>query len=202
MKKINKTCAWVLMGTMLLAGCGSTADNSKGYVKGLLDVAYGKGVEDYVQATGVKEADAETYSSQALKSEVNALQAYYGMDTEGTDKTEETLEEVCRILYEKTSYEIKEKDGKAEVTIQPVTALESEAVTGYVDSFNVKEFVDGDQSCTDEAFAEGLLEVLKSEGVEVSDKKTTITVTVTEKDKKPYISDEDLQKLDEAILIY
>lgn len=202
MKKINKTCAWVLMGTMLLTGCGSATDHSEGYVKGLLDVAYGKGVEAYVQVADVKKEDAEKYSSQALKSEVNALQAYYGMDTEGTDKTEETLEEVCRLLYEKTSYEVKEQDGKAEVTIQPVTALESEAVKNYVDDFNVKEFVDGDQSCTDEAFAEGLLEVLKSEGVEVSDKKTTITVTVKEKDKKPFISDEDLQKLDEAILIY
>lgn len=200
-RRIMTCCAAFMVSTMMLVGCGSSADSGK-YVKGVLDVAYGKSVDDYVEAADVKEADAKKYSTQALESEVDALQAYFSMDTKGSDKTEKAFEEVCKLLFDKVSYTVEEKDGKVTIKVKSVTALQSEAVREYVDAFNIKEFVDGDSTCTDEAFAEGLLGVLKSEGVDVSDKETEITVSVEDKDGKPSISDEDLAKIDEAAIVY
>lgn len=203
MKKMIKICTGMMAGAVLLTGCGSASDAAADkVVKAYLDVAYGKSVEEYADITGTKKEDAEKYSEQALKAEADALQAYYGMDTEGSEKTEKAFEEICSLLFDKAEYNVTAKGDEVTVSFKPVTALESEAVTQYVDDFNVKEFVDGDTSCTDEAFAEGLLEVLKKDGVEVSDKEETVTVSVSEKDGKKTVSSEELSKIDEAVLVY
>ena len=200
-RRVMGCCAMLMMSTALLTGCGGAADSAK-YVKGILDVAYGKSVDDYVEAADVKEADAKKYSAQALESEADALQAYFSMDLKGSDKTEKAMEEACKLLFDKVTYTVEEKDGKVIIKVKPVTALQSKAVQDYVDEYNIREFVDGDDSCTDEVFAQGLLDVLKSDGVEVADKETEITISVGEKDGKPSVSDEDLAKIDEAAIVY
>lgn len=203
MKKLCKLCVFVCMMAVLLTGCGSSAGSSKDsarYVKAVLDVAYGKDVKDYVELTGAKEADVKKNAESALAAEAKVMAAYFGME-EPSEKVLDTLGDVCRLLYEKASYSAAEKDGKIVVTINPVTALQSDEVTEYVDNYNIKEFVDGESS-DDEAFAKGLLEAVKSGKVETAKESKEITVTVKEKDGSFTISDEDLMKIDEQIIAY
>lgn len=203
MNKMIRIGTGMMMGTVLLTGCGSSsgADADK-VVKAYLDVAYGKSVTEYADIADVEESDAKKYSEQALQAEVDALQAYYGMDTEGSSQTEEMLGQVVELMFDKTEYSVTADGENVTVTFKPVTALQSEAVIQYVDDFNVREFVDGDTSCTDEAFAQGLLEILQKDGVETADKDTEITVSVTEKDGKTTIDGDELAKIDEALLVY
>lgn len=203
MKKMIRICTGMIIGTVLLTGCDSSSEaDADKVVKAYLDVAYGKSVKEYAAIADVKEADAKKYSEQSLRAEADALQAYYGMETEGSGQTEETMEQIARLMFDKAKYSITSEGENVTITFKPVTALRSEAVTQYVDDFNVREFVDGDTSCTDETFAKGLLEVLQKDGVEVSDKDTQVTVTVTDKDGKTTISSDELAKIDEALLVY
>lgn len=205
MKKLWKLCIGVCMLTFLLTGCQSSGNSSENsdsarYVKAVLDVAYGKDVKSYVELTSEKEADVKKNAESSLAAEAKVMAAYFGME-EPSEEILSTFKEICALLYEKASYSVEEKDGKVEVTIYPVTALQSDNVTEYVDNYNVKTFVDGEPS-DDEAFAKGLLETVKAGKTGTAKESTKVTVTVKEKDRVFTISDEDLMKIDEKIIAY
>lgn len=204
MRKLCKLCMGVCILAVLLTGCQSSgsSDNSDSarYVKALLDVAYGKDVKEYAELTGEKEADVKKHAGHSLAAEAKVMAAYFGME-EPSEEVVSTFEEICTLLYEKASYSVEEKDGKVTVTINPVTTLQSDAVTEYADNYNIKTFVDGEAS-DDEAFAKGLLEAVKAEKAGTAKESIKVTVTVKEKDKTFTVSDEDLMKIDEQIIAY
>lgn len=189
----------VLVFTGLTACKSASGGKAAEYVTALLDVAYGKDTKAYTKLTDASEKDAKAYSEQAIEAQAKILAAYFGME-EPSDKVIEDFEEISRLLYAKAAYTAQDKDGKVVVSITPVTMLQSAVVQDYVDDFNVKEFVEGDASCTDESFAGGLLELLKKSDISVADKPVEVTISVSEKDGSYTISDEDLEKLDEAVI--
>lgn len=205
MKKLCKLSIGICMSAVLLMGCGSSGNSSKNsdsarYVQAVLDVAYGKDVKEYVELTGEKEADVKKNAESSLAAEAKVMAAYFGME-EPSEDVLSTFEEICGLLYENASYSVEEKDGKVVVKIQPVTALQSDEVTEYVDNYNVKTFVDGEAS-DDETFAKGLLEAVKAGKTDTAKESKEVTVTVKEKGTSFTISDEDLMKIDEQIIAY
>lgn len=196
-RKLAGMILGVVLAVTALGGC-SKSGNSSTYLKGVLDVAYNKGTQDYVKAAGAKEADAKKYTQQSLEAEAMVMAAYFGIE-EPSEEVVTVFTEFCKELYKKVSYEVKD-DGK--VVINQVTLPITEDVQNYIDEFNIKQFVDGDTSCTDEAFAKGVTEVLSKALEKAETKEVTVEVKVSEKDGKYSISDEELQKLDEQMLVY
>lgn len=200
-RKLVGIMAGVLVLTGL-AGCGDSADSKEAtYVKGLLDVAYNQGVEDYVEVTGTKEDDAKAYTQQSLEAETKVMAAYLGL-ADASGEAVDVLTNLCGKICEKASYEVEEKDDKVQVTIKPLDIF-SEEVENYIDEYNMKEFIDGDPSCTDEEFVDGLAEILEKELKDPSyEKEVKVQVTVEKEGDSYVISDEDLEKIDSQVILY
>lgn len=190
----------VVMAASALTGCGSSGDGAD-YVKGVLDVAYNQGTESYVDVAGVKEEDAKKYMEQSVTAEAKVMAAYFGI-AEPSDEVIAEFKPVVEKLYEGLDYEVKADGDKVKVSSNEVAISISEELETYIDEFNVKAYVDGDASCTDEAFAKAVAEILLKDMGVCGTKTVEVELIVTEKDGKYTISDEDLVKLDEAIIVY
>lgn len=206
---MKKRLAGIILSVVMLAagltGCGSS-DDAATYVKGLMDVAYNKGTEDYVEASGVKEADAKKYMEQSVEAECKIMAAYFGIN----NPSEEVIAEfkpVVEKMYESLEYEVKADSDKVKISANEVGIGLGEEAQQYLDDYTVKRYVDGDTTCTDETFAKEMAELLLKQMDKgscatcdmVSDK---LEITVTEKDGKFTISDEDLAKLDSELVVY
>lgn len=200
-KRVIGLILGMAMAATAMTGCGSSG-NSADYVQGVLDVAYNKGTDTYVKAAGADKEDAKKAADSSLEAEAKVLCAYFGIE-EPSEDVLDTFRDFAGKMYEKASYTVKEKGDGVEVVIKPLQLFDDEEVKQYVEDFDIKEFVDGDSSCTDEAFAKGITELLekKLEKAEYG-KEVTISVSVTEKDGKMTVSDEDLLKIDEQIVAY
>lgn len=203
-KQIAAIMSGILLAAAVMTGCGAKGDPET-YVKGVLDVAYNQGIDDYVEATGAKKADAEKYVKQSMEAEAKIMAAYFGIE-DPSDKVIESFEEVVEELYRGLNYEVKADGKEVNVTLHPVRLTLSNAVKDYMEEFNVKRYVDGDKSCTDEVFAEKVSKLLVEGRVATSYVETidpvTVTVTVEEKDGQYTVSDEDLVKIDESAILY
>lgn len=200
MKMITVT----LLTAIILAGCSGSDSSKAEYVQGLLDIAYNKGTEVYVKAADVKEEDAKNYSQQALEAEAKVMAAYFGIE-EPSEEVLKSFQGFCEKMYKEVSYKVEAKGDRVQVsTNQIIIGSQSEALQNYVDDFNIRQFVDGDASCTDEAFAKGAVEVMEQDLKKLfcGTQTKTIEVTVTEKDGKMSVSDKDLENLDSQIIVY
>lgn len=205
---MKKRLAGILMGIILaataLTACGSKAEGSaQTYVKGVLDVAYNKGTEDYVKATGAKEEDAKKFMAQSVEAEAKIMAAYFGME-EPSAEVIEALKPAVEKMYENVSYTVEASGDKVKVSHKEIYMGASEELQQYIDDFNVKAYIDGDTSCTDEAFAKGIADIiLKGTAEDFCGTETkSVELTVTEKDGKYTVSDEDLVALDESMIVY
>lgn len=203
MKKVVAPVTLCVLLAVSLMGCGSS-NSAKGaaqYVQGVLDITYQKGTDAYVKAAGADKADALKYSEQAAKAQAQVMAAYFGIE-EPSDEVLETFESCYVSLCEKCSYEVKDEGDKVEIQVTGVKIGGSEEIADYIDDFNVKEFVDGDESCTDEAFAKEVSELILAEQDDSSQADVTVEITVTENNGEYAVSDEDLAKVDAAVLQY
>lgn len=206
---MKKRVAGIVLSVTLLAagltGCGSSGDAAD-YVKGLMDVAYNKGTEVYVRAADVKEADAKEYMAQSVEAECKIMAAYFGIDNP-SDAVIEEFKPVVEKMYESLEYEVEADDNKVNICSNTVGINPGEEVQQYLEDYSVKRYVDGDTSCTDETFAKGVAEVLlkqmESSSAQIHDKSSDkVEISVTEKDGKFTVSDEDLAKLDSELVVY
>lgn len=192
----------VVMLASVLISCSSSKD-AEAYVKGVLDIAYNKGTEDYVKATGAKEVDAKKYMEQSVEAESKILAAYFGIE-EPSDEVIEAFKPVVEQLYEGIQYEVEADGDKVTISATDAGFPFSEEAQQYLDDYVVKRYVDGDTSCTDESFAKAMAELLlkEMETAKCGTMVNSVEITVTEKDGGYSISDEDLVKLDEEIISY
>lgn len=203
---MKKRLAVLILSLILVmtafAGCGSSGD-AEAYVKGLMDIAYNKGTEAYVKAAGVKKEEAEKYMEQSVEAEAKIVAAYFGIGNPSEEVTAE-FKKFVEKMYEGLDYEVKSDGDKVIVTFTQTGITLGEEAQSYIDEFNIKEFVDGDVSCTDEAFAKGIVELLckELEGDGSAAETKEVEITVTEKDGKYTVSDEDLLKLDTELVVY
>lgn len=200
-KRLAGLLVSAIMAVSVLTGCGSSSDVAA-YTKGVLDVAYNKGTDDYVKATGAKKADAEGYMEQSLEVQSKALAVYFGIENP-SDAVIEAFVPVAEKICELAEYEVKVDKENVTVEAKGVEVKPGEEAQKYLDDYNVKRFVDGDASCTDESFAKDMAEILVKELESAKDaKSTTVEITVTEKDGSFHITDEDMVKVDEALISY
>lgn len=204
MKKqwIRSFISVMLLSVLFLTSCSGSGDGAD-YVKGILDIAYNKGTESYVKATDVKEEEAKKYTQQSLEAEAKVMAAYFGIE-EPSEQVIASFQEFCKKLFASISYKVEAKGDKVQISVNQMTIGNSEALQKYVEEFNIKQFVDGDESCTDEAFAKGVTEVLNKEleAGTCGTKDLTIEVTITEKDGKYSISDDELKKIEDQMVVY
>lgn len=203
---MKRKIAGVISGVMVLAaltGCGeSKGSEEAAYVKGLLDVAYNQGVEDYADITGIAENEAKEFTQQSLQTEAEVLTAYLGIP-DASGEAVEMLTEFCGKMYEKASYQVDTKDDNVQVTIKPLDIFSSEEVEDYIDEYNKREFIDGDPSCTDADFVDGIVTLLEKELEDPSYEKEVKVEVSVEKDGESYsVSDEDLETIDSQIIAY
>lgn len=200
-KRLAGLLVSAVMALSVLTGCGSSGD-ADAYTKGVLDIAYHKGTEEYVKVTGAKKADAEKYMEQSMEAQSKALAVYFGIENP-SDTVIEAFTPAAEKICELVDYEVEADGDKVIVEAKGVEVKPGEEAKQYLDDYNVKRFVDGDTSCTDESFAKGMAELLVKELESAKDTETTtVEITVTEKDGSFHISDEDMIKVDEALISY
>ncbi len=191
----------VLLGVVavLASGCGRKGTETD-YVEGLLDVAYGS---DAINAKALDMNDKEISDarSDSLSAEAQFLIKYFHMD-EVSKETEDIFKDISGKLSRAADYRVSGEGEEITVTIRPLQVYSEELQT-FVDEFNVKKFVDADASCTEEAFAKGIADILeKAADAPAYGDEVTVKVNVTEKGGKYSVSDEDLAKIDSAMFIY
>lgn len=200
MKKITSFAVCMGLSAVLFTGCGSDGSQLD-YVEGILNVAYNSDAINE-KALDMSEKDIAAATKASNESEAKFLAAYFNMEDVSED-TEKAFEEIAAKIAMATDYTVEESgSGEVTVKIKPLKVT-SDELEEFVEDFNVKKFVDADESCTEEAFTEGVVEILEKNmknpqyGEEV-----TIKVAVTKKDGKYSISDEDMVKLDSAMFVY
>ena len=199
-KKIA-TCilgAFFMVGT--LSGCSGSSVSSADYVKAVLDVAYCADDADG-NALDMSKDDVEKAKDSCIEKEAEFLTEYFNME-DVSDSTKKSLEGAAEKIFSSAKYTVEEKGDKVLVTIEPLKVF-TDSLQEYVDDFNVKKYVEADDSCTEEEFVDGVTKELeKSAEVAEYEKKVEIEIAVTKKDGKYTVSDEDLSAIDDAMFVY
>lgn len=200
MKKITSFVLCMGISAALFTGCGSNGSQSD-YVEGILNVAYNSDAINE-KALDMSEKDIAAATKASNESEAKFLEAYFNME-DVSDDTQKAFEEIAAKIAMITDYTVEESSSEeVMVKIKPLKVV-SDELEEFVEDFNVKKFVDADESCTEEAFVDGVVEILEKNVKNPQyGEETTIKVNVTKKDGKYTISDEDMVKLDSAMFIY
>lgn len=192
----------MLFGT--LTACQSQS-SAKEYTKALFDVAYGKDTKAYAKVTETSEADAKKYMEQSLQAEAEYLAQFYGLDTKDK-KVIDSFADLSQKMYEKASYKVESGQGdKVIVKVKPLLVIQQakDEVDSYLRDYNVKAYVENDPKATQEVCAKEIATILKQYiGQADYDDEKTMTITVKKEGNKWKVSDEDLQSIDSAIVLY
>ncbi len=216
MRKVKRALTVLLVMTSLLTlltGCGKTKTKRyQAYVETLITANYLGVSDEYVQTTGVNEADAEAMYLQNATRLASNLEDYYGLDIRMDKELAPAMEELAKKIYSKTKFEV----GKAyqdngiyyvDVTIQPIDILNQTyaEVTKYVQDFNDRvakgEFNNYTKEEYENVFAKGIIEILNKAADNMQYKeKEKVTVRIIEGDSSFSIKNEDFQNIDMKVI--
>ena len=200
--RINKKimaaiCAAMMMTT--LSACGSSKGSNADYIDGVLDVAYF--ADDVNDAVSMSDDEIKAAREICKEKEAEFIKAFYNME-EVSDESQKAFEDIAEKLCGATNYSVSAKGDTVTVTIKPLKVY-SEELQKYVDEFAVKKYVDADESCTEKEFVDKVTELMNKSAENPSyANEVKIEVSVTKKDGKYSISDEDLAKIDDAMFVY
>lgn len=104
--------------------------------------------------------DVEKAKDSCIEKEAEFLTEYFNME-DVSDSTKKSLEGAAEKIFSSAKYTVEEKGDKVLVTIEPLKVL-TDSFQEYVDDFNVKKYVEADDSCTEEEFVDGVTKNLKN----------------------------------------
>lgn len=213
--KFKKISVIVLsMMLILISGCSFSKkpEKYKTYVESLITANYLGVSDEYLEATGANETDAEAlYLANATRLSENLI-TYYGLEISNDSSLGPLLVELAKNIYSKTKYEVStayEKDDVyyVDVTIYPINILaqSEDAINSYVSQFNTRvengEFNNYERAEYENEFASGIISILQDSVNEITyADPVTITVKIILSDDSYYISDEDFLLIDSAII--
>lgn len=182
------------------------------YMKSLIAINYLGATEDYIEATGANQEDAEALYNSNIDLLTNNLLAYYQVQTDHAPEIRDGFSDLAKNIYSKVNYKVDKarKDGSVylvDVTVYPIMLFQqtSTDVTAYVNAFNDRvaagDFNDYTVEDYQKEFGQGLLDILNAACItmEYGDAQV-ITVEIIEDGDKFYISDRDFLKIDNAMI--
>lgn len=199
-KKLIAALTLCVLTCAMAVGCGSKG-TAVDYVEGVMDLAYASDVVND-KALDMSDDQKEKAKEQSVKAEAEFL-AYYLNIEDPSQQALDILAEACQELYKAAAYSVTGNEDEITVTVKPLV-VHTQELEDFVQEFNVKKFVDADSSCTDEAFAKGVAQILKeiAKNPEYEEVKT-IKFNIGAGANKDYsISSDDLKAIDEAIFAY
>ncbi|MBQ8413604.1 MAG: hypothetical protein IJX12_08400 [Lachnospiraceae bacterium] len=213
--KLKKITA-LLLCTFLVLGLTGCSDKQvkryQNYVKSLIAINYLGATEDYVEATGANQADADALYEANMEHLADNIINYYDITISDVSGAKEGYIELAKNIYSKINYKVDkavEKDGiyTVDVTIHPINLFvdTSDEVQAYVEKFNEGVFNGDYNNYTLEQyeteFSDGLLEILNEGCLNMAyAEPVVVTVTIIEEGNLYYISDEDFLAIDAAII--
>ncbi len=213
MKK-NLTCFLLFVCLLLLTGCGSNQQGKKykSYVESLITANYLGISDEYLEATGANESDAEAlYLGNATRLAENLI-SYYGLEISNDSDLGPAMVELAKNIYSKTSFSTNDAykqgdDYYVDVTIYPIDIINqtNDAVTTYIEDFNQRvldgDYNDYERDEYENEFATGLIQLLQDAVSEISyTDPVVITVKIITSEDSFYISDEDVLAIDAAVI--
>jgi hypothetical protein len=217
MKKIfKKLSVLVLSASMVfaLAGCSNSNLEKKyqTYIKSLIAINYLGATEDYIEATGANQEDADALYESNIDMLTDNILTYYGITITDAPELREGYSDLSKNIYSKVNYSVSKayKDGSVylvDVTIYPIDLFSQtgEEVSAYVDKFNtgVKngDYNDYTLSEYETVFSTGMLEILDEGCLNMTyAQPVTVTVEIVNENDMFYISDRDFMKIDAAMI--
>lgn len=194
-------------------GCsGKEEKQYQTYIKSLIAINYLGATEDYIDATGANQADAEALYDSNIQLLTDNLISYYQVEIDDAPELRSGFEELARNIYSKANYKVDKarKDGSVylvDVTIYPIMLFSQTSgdVTAYVNTFNDKvaagEYNDYTLDQYETEFAQGLLDILNQGCINMQyGDPVMVTVEIIEDGDRYYISDRDFLEIDNAMI--
>lgn len=200
-KKIFAVIMCTAMAAITLTGCGKSKGDEASYTKGLLEVAYFAQKPENIDTLSMKKDETDAASESSCEKEAQFIASYFNMENV-SDDTIKSFKEAAKKLGAAADYSVNANGDKVTVTIKPLI-VKSEELEKYVEEFAVKKYVDADKNCTEKEFVDGAVKILEKAAFnpKYADE-VKIDITVSSKDGKYEISDEDLAKIDNAMFVY
>ncbi|MCR5148302.1 MAG: hypothetical protein K6C35_04955 [Eubacterium sp.] len=208
----------ILLGAAMvfsLMACGKEDKKEKkysSYIENLIMVNYLGASDDYIKSTGANKSDAEAMYKSNIDRLANALRTYYGLDINDDDELYADLQKLSEKIYGNVKYSVGKaykKNGRflVDISIYPIdiiAATETE-IKNYVADFNNRvaagEFNNYEKEAYEHDFSEGIVEILKNASDNMKyQEPQTVTVTIIEEGDTFFISNDDLIRIDAAMI--
>jgi len=196
-----------------LTGCGSNKGvKYKNYVESLITANYLGVSSEYVQTTGINEADAEAMYLQNMERLAGSLEQFYDFDISSDIELSPRMTELAKKIYSKTRFEVQDAYKENEiyyvnVTVYPIDILNQAHpdVVACVEDFNQRvkngEFNDYEKDEYERVFASSIIEILEKASDSMTYKDPVeVKVRIITTDSSFYIKNEDFRTIDAAIL--
>lgn len=208
--KLCVLCLCLLLG---LTACSANVEKKyQTYIKSLIAINYLGATQDYMNASGANQEDADALYDANIQLLTDNLLTYYSVNIKDAPDMRVSFEELSKTIYSKVNYNVSKarKDGSVylvDVTIYPIDLFNQTApeVDTYINTFNDKvaagDYNDYTLTEYETEFATGLVEIL-TKGCESMTyaKPETVTVEIIEDGDKFYISDRHFLMIDKAMI--
>lgn len=212
-KKIIPVLVMTVFLTLSLTGCaGQKASRYQGYVESLISANYIGSSEDYVNATGVDEAEAEAMYLQNISRLADNLNAYYGLDISGDTELAPKMVDTAKKIYSRIRFSVSPARREnnvwyVDVQIYPIDILNQTEndVQTYISGFNDRvaagDYDNYEKSDYEHEFASGIIDILDKATDQMTYRTPEkVTVRIIETEDSYYIGNEDFRAIDEAVI--
>jgi len=196
-----------------LTACGTDVEKIyQSYIKSLIAINYMGATEDYINASGATQEEADNLYQANVEYLADNIITYYGITITDAPELREDYIELARLIYSKCNYTVSKarKDGSVylvDVTIYPMDlfAQTSAEVSSYVEAFNqgVKNGTYNDYTLSqyETEFSDGMIDILTNGSLNMTYcEPVTITVEIIVDGDTYYISDRDFMRIDAAMI--
>lgn len=196
-----------------LAGCGSNVEKRyQDYVKSLIAINYLGATQDYIDATGANQEDADKLYQSNIELLAKNIQSYYGVVISDAPEMQQGYIDLARNVYSKVNYSVAKayrgtNSYYVDITIYPINLFSqtSEEVIAYVEAFNARvsagDFNEYTLAEYETEFSTGLLAILNEGCLNMTyADPVTVTVEIVEDGDTFYISNRDFLTIDAAMI--
>lgn len=183
----------------LMTGCAHRKKTTyQTYMQNVLDVNYKGDFNGYVSDNDGSETEASAMYSETITYLANQLMNHYSLGNAASDDIRSTFEDVARVIYSKSKYEVSQAyksgdDYVVDVTVYPMNILNQsfDEIFAYIDEYNTKvangDYEDTSKEDYEKEFADGIAGILRDKASDM-EYLSPVVVSVTIVDDGEYYS--------------